>query len=555
VENPYARSVDSFQDPPKGILATMKHLGPGMILVGSIVGSGELIMTTKLGAEVGFLLLWFILASCFLKVVVQAELVRYTISSGKTFLQVYNSLPGPGHRRPIWLTRRWLALVLIGFIAGVAYYSNRTTDAGQSGLLGIPEGVWIALLIFGALVAAAVEIRRRQIRRGESVELPRINWFMWVYLVSVLLMYINGGAIVGGAGQAVELALPGKLGEDGSVIWTIIVAVAAAAILLSGGYKVLERVSIGLVFTFTLITIACTVLLQWTGYAVTWDDIQSGLEFRIFPGTLMAGLAASTIVMTGLAAYAGTGIGHYEMITYTYWCVEKGYARNAGECVPGDDWPRRARGWVKVMYTDVFLTMIVYTLSTLCFYFLGAAILNQKQIDPDSKQTLSILQEMYTSVINEFTTGPLASWAATGFIVGAFFVLFSTVLAGAAGGARLLTDALCVMRIIDPADYPARQRAIRVLMCVALVTGTVMYSLFTNPPFMLMISSLVSVVFYPSLALGTIWLRHKGVDPRIRPSTPTTVFLWICGLALAVISPLVVLYALALKNGWLPPPV
>ena len=555
VENPYARSVDSFQDPPKGILATMKHLGPGMILVGSIVGSGELIMTTKLGAEVGFLLLWFILASCFLKVVVQAELVRYTISSGKTFLQVYNSLPGPGHRRPIWLTRRWLALVLIGFIAGVAYYSNRTIEVDQTGLFGIPEGVWIALLIFGALVAAAVEIRRRQLRRGESVERPRINWFMWVYLVSVLLMYINGGAIVGGAGQAVELALPGKLGEDGSVSWTIIVAIAAAAILLSGGYKVLERVSIGLVFTFTLITIACTVLLQWTGYAVTWDDIQSGLEFRIFPGTLMAGLAASTIVMTGLAAYAGTGIGHYEMITYTYWCVEKGYARNAGECVPGDDWPRRARGWVKVMYTDVFLTMIVYTLSTLCFYFLGAAILNQKQIDPDSKQTLSILQEMYTSVINEFTTGPLASWAATGFIVGAFFVLFSTVLAGAAGGARLLTDALCVMRIIDPSDYPARQRAIRVLMCVALVTGTVMYSLFTNPPFMLMISSLVSVVFYPSLALGTIWLRHKGVDPRIRPSTPTTVFLWICGLALAVISPLVVLYALALKNGWLPPPV
>tara|TARA_B100000029_G_scaffold200189_1_gene198617 strand:- start:10840 stop:12441 length:1602 start_codon:yes stop_codon:yes gene_type:complete len=533
----------------------MKHLGPGMILVGSIVGSGELIMTTKLGAEVGFLLLWFILASCFLKVVVQAELVRYTISSGKTFLQVYNALPGPGHRRPLWLTRRWLALVLIGFIAGVAYYSNRTIEGGQAGLLGIPEGVWVALLIFGALVAAAVEIRRRQLRRGESAERPRINWFMWVYLVSVLLMYINGGAIVGGAGQAVELALPGQLGENGSVIWTIIVAVAAAAILLSGGYKVLERVSIGLVFTFTLITIACTVLLQWTGYAVTWDDIQSGLEFRVFPGTLMAGLAASTIVMTGLAAYAGTGIGHYEMITYTYWCVEKGYARNAGECVPGDDWPRRARGWVRVMYTDVFLTMIVYTLSTLCFYFLGAAILNQKQIDPDSKQTLSILQEMYTSVINEFTTGPLASWAATGFIVGAFFVLFSTVLAGAAGGARLLTDALCVMRIIDPSDYPARQRAIRVLMCVALLTGTVMYSLFTNPPFMLMISSLVSVVFYPSLALGTIWLRHKGVDPRIRPSTPTTVFLWICGLALAVISPLVVLYALALKNGWLPPPV
>ena len=41
VENPYARSADSFQDPPKGFLETLKHLGPGMILVGSIVGSGD----------------------------------------------------------------------------------------------------------------------------------------------------------------------------------------------------------------------------------------------------------------------------------------------------------------------------------------------------------------------------------------------------------------------------------------------------------------------------------------------------------------------------------
>ena len=442
--------------------------------------------------------------------------------------------------------------MLVGFVAGVALFNNVDPETT---VLGLDPVIWIPALVFGLLAVSAVVIGRRSVVGDSSTGRPRINWFMWVYLVSVLLMYINGGAIVGGAGQAVELALPGKLGDNGSVIWTLVVAIGAAAILLSGGYNVLERVSIGLVFTFTLITIACTVLLQWTGYAVTWDDIRSGLEFRIFPGNLMAGLAASTIVMTALAAYAGTGIGHYEMITYTYWCVEKGYARNAGESVPGDEWPRRARGWVKVMYTDVFLTMIVYTVSTLCFYFLGAAILNQKQIDPDAKQTLTTLQQMYTSVINEFSTGALASWAATGFIVGAFFVLFSTVLDGAAGGARLLTDAFCVMRLIDPADYPARQKSIRILICVSLVTGTTMYSMFTNPPLMLMIASLVSVVFYPALALGTIWLRHRGVDERIRPSKPTTIFLWICGLALAVISPMVVLYALALKNGWLPSPV
>ena len=66
----------------------------------------------------------------------------------------------------------------------------------------------------------------------------------------------------------------------------------------------------------------------------------------------------------------------------------------------------------------------------------------------------------------------------------------------------------------------------------------------------MMISSLVSVVFYPVLALGTLWLRHRKVDSRILPSPATTVFLWICGLILAVTSPLVVCYALALKTGW-----
>ena len=119
----------------------------------------------------------------------------------------------------------------------------------------------------------------------------------------------------------------------------------------------------------------------------------------------------------------------------------------------------------------------------------------------------------------------------------------------------MLTDAMCVLRLIDPADYPARQKSVRVLICVSLGTGTVMYSLFANPPLMLMIASLVSVIFYPALALGTLWLRHRGVDERIRPSMPTTVFLWICGILLALISPLVVVYALALKNGWGDSPV
>ena len=54
-----------------------------MVLAASIVGSGELIATTTLGAQVGYTALWIILLSCLIKPVVQAELGRYTIASGR----------------------------------------------------------------------------------------------------------------------------------------------------------------------------------------------------------------------------------------------------------------------------------------------------------------------------------------------------------------------------------------------------------------------------------------------------------------------------------------
>ena len=79
----YARDAETFLEPPRGLRSTLRYLGPGFILVGSIVGSGELIMTTKLGAQAGFALLWFVLISCVIKTVVQAELGRTSSPAAK----------------------------------------------------------------------------------------------------------------------------------------------------------------------------------------------------------------------------------------------------------------------------------------------------------------------------------------------------------------------------------------------------------------------------------------------------------------------------------------
>ena len=535
--DPYARSTASGREPPVGFVATLKHLGPGMILVGSVVGSGELLMTTKLGAEAGFVLLWFVLLSCAIKVVVQAELARHTISTGRTFLDVFNTLPGPKGRRPVWLNLEWMAVVVLSSLAGLAVYPLLRLPATIKGAV-----VFVAVVAMCVFWAVAIRLRSRRnnstvARETETSQPPVVNWVTWLWLLTVLIMFMNGGAILGAAGQAVELAFPQVFGAGSGMVWTIIVGVVAGTILTVGGYQTLERFSIVMVFVFTFLTIVCTVLLQQTGFAITPEQVAAGLTFDL-PVPLAAG-----VVMTALAMYAGTGIGTGEMMSYTYWCVEKGYARNAGEPEPGDAWPRRARGWIRVMYTDVLLTMIVYTVSTICFYFLGAAILHAQGLNPGGPKTVEVIGGIYTET--------LGSWAATLFVVGAFFVLFSTVVSGVAGSTRAMADGLAVMGLIDARDYPARQRFIRIFTVASLTLHVVTYSLFRNPPLMLMITSIVAVLLYPVIGLGTVYLRYRDVDPRIAPGKAVSIWLWTCGIALALISPFAILLALAIESGWI----
>ena len=532
VTDPYARNTDDYREPPRGFWATARHLGPGMILVGSIVGSGELILTTKLGAMAGFVLLWFVLLSCFVKAVVQAELTRHTIASGQTFLTVFNAMPGPAAPRPGWLTLPWMAVLVLASIVAVAAFvrldpASQTTTAA----LLISACVGVVCVVAAWILRRTGEESRRPVRR-------KMNWFTWVWLAATLLIFVNSGAILGGVGQVVEMAFPGLLGEGGARYWSFLIAILSAALLLGGTYASMEKMFVILVAVFTGLTVACTVILQWTGYAVSWSQLASGLSLDV-PNEI-----TTALVLTALAMYAGTGVAFGEIWIYTYWCVEKGYARNTGRIQPGAAWAKRAKGWIRVMYTDVLVTMVVYTVSTVCFYLLGAAILYAKGLNPDGRETIVILSLMYTESFGD--------WAATLFLVGSFFVLLTTVMSGAAGHSRFLADSMAVIGLIDPADYGARLRFIRAFVVLSLVIYSIAYWLFENPPQMLLItSSLIAAVMFPVLGLGVLYLRHRKLDSRLVPGPLITGWLWVCAIVLAIVSPGGVLIALAIQAGWL----
>ncbi|MFM8890504.1 MAG: transmembrane Mn(2+) transporter, partial [Planctomycetia bacterium] len=116
----------SFQDPPRTLRASLAHLGPGIILASSIVGSGELIAATTVGAEAGFALLWLILIGCAIKVAAQVEIGRNTLTWGRTPLAAFDAVPGPRFGGRGWIYWGWAVMTTLiivqqgGILAGVA---------------------------------------------------------------------------------------------------------------------------------------------------------------------------------------------------------------------------------------------------------------------------------------------------------------------------------------------------------------------------------------------------------------------------------------------------
>ena len=137
---------------PVDLFGILKQLGPGLIISAVIVGSGELIVTPKLGAAEGFHLLWFIMLGCFIKVFVQIELGRFAVSKGLTTLEAMNLMPGP--RLVVsWLLWLWvfmyLALIfqVAGMIGGLASVFSLAGAPMSDAMLAILTGASCAVLL------------------------------------------------------------------------------------------------------------------------------------------------------------------------------------------------------------------------------------------------------------------------------------------------------------------------------------------------------------------------------------------------------------------------
>jgi len=422
--DPYTHPADGVQAPPSGWWETLKYLGPGVIISATVVGSGEIILTASLGAAVGYSMLWWVLLSCWSKSILQAELARYVVLSGDTYLRALNRAPGklPGPRGPV----SWpLFMGLIAFVPGI------------TGL----------------------------------------------------------GGIIGGAGQAVVLLFP-----DMPVLWAVaLLALVVAALLATGGYARLEKIMLVLVVTFTLLTLTSAGLMQTTVYATDWSDVLAGLQLDF----------STEVAVLALAAYGYTGVNASEVSAYTYWCVEKGYPARIGPFDDSPAWYARAAGWLRVLRTDVWMALVILTLATLPFFVLGAGVLHATGQQPSGHDTLIALSQMFTLTLGE--------WSLWVFAIGAFCILFSSSIAGVAGGARFIPDYLIELGFLSRQKLAVRHSIIRGYGILVPFLGLALYAGFQRPVLMVTVAGSFAAIMLPVQSGLTLYLQATRLPIAVQP--------------------------------------
>ena len=401
-----------------------------MVLAASIVGSGELIATTTLGAQVGFAALWIILVSCAIKPVVQGEFGRYTIATGDTGLEGFNRLPGP--------------------------------------------------------------------RLG-------VNWLVWAWGVTVLLTLLQVGGMYGGVAQVLHILVPAVPVN----VWVGACMVLTIAVLVGGGYERIEKLALVKVGFFSLLTVCAAVVLLRRTDAIGTADLASGLSLQL-PA---AGVA------TAIAVFGMTGVGATELVTYPYWCVEKGYARFVGPRDGSAAWIARARGWIRVMHLDIVCSLVIYTLATVAFYLLGAGVLNRMGIVPAERDTVQALSQIYTQTLGE--------WALWLFYAGAVVTLYGTIFAATAAHSRLYADALRIAGVYPRSDSSARRRWRNVFLVALSVIPPIFYWFLESPVQMVMAGGLAQAAMLPLIGIAATYLRHRHLPAEIQPAPLTTASLWV----------------------------
>jgi len=330
------------------------------------------------------------------------------------------------------------------------------------------------------------------------------SWLVWFMFIGVIPSIAGMGGLAGAVAEAGNTMFPFLTVE----IWVVISCLVTWILLYFGSYKSLEKTLLVMVLFFSFMTMIIAIAMQSTDYQVSAAQVSSGLSFS-FP---------SGYLPLALAVFGFTGISYGEIMAYTYWCLEKGYAENSGNNV------EETKHWIKTMQTDVWVTVFFITLGTLPFFFLGAGVLYNI---PELQQSLATSSfwdiDVISSLQNMFSL-VLGGWAKWLFIILAFFVLFSTLLSGTAAFTRTISDYLISMGLVKE-QANTRKKLIKLIAFLIPFLSGLFYFVLPNPFTLLLIAGIWAAMGLPIVNIGALYLVNK-LEPELQPKLTTKLILW-----------------------------
>jgi len=487
-----------IRNPPSSFIGILRHLGPGLIIAGSIVGSGELIATTRTGTEAGFSLLWLILIGCVIKVFVQLELGRFTVAEGVTTMEGLNLLPGP-RWRVNWALWFWLAM----FVVSIAQLGGVVGGVGQALAIARPLTSSGQQHNLEQDRATREQVARAILERGRISEQKRAE-------INRMLADLPPRRVISTVGR-----------DD--LYWAVIITVITAVLLVLGRYRFIQSFSMVLVALFTLTSMGTVYLLQSMDFwRISVDEILLGLSFSLPPAEPGGSVSP---VATALAAFGIIGVGATELIQYPYWCLEKGYARWTGNPGESKEWNLRARGWLRVMTWDAWFSALVYTFATIAFFLLGAAVLGRIGLVPEGTAMIRTLTEMYVPVFGET--------AQAVFLFGALAVLYSTFFVATAGHARVCADAMRVFGFSKGGDRNLRFWTV-VFSGLFPFAALFFYVCWREPVGLILASGVMQSLMLPVLGGAALFFRYRRCREGLKPGRIYDFFLWTSAAGLLI---------------------
>jgi Mn2+/Fe2+ NRAMP family transporter len=298
-------------------------------------------------------------------------------------------------------------------------------------------------------------------------------------------------------------------------VWASAGAILTSVLLVAGRYRMVENACVLMVVMFTVCTVVAVGALQWTPYQITAANLGAGLKFHLPESFTVA-----------FAAFAIIGVGASELIYYPYWCLEKGYAKFIG---PNDRTPartQRALGWIRVMKSDAWISFVIYTLATVAFYLLGAAVLHAKGLRVENTDMIATLSHMYRETFG--------TWGFTIFLIGALNVLYSTVFAATASNARLLVDGIATFRAARFTAPDSRVLAVKIASAALPLFSLTIYLVWGAPVTLVIIGALGQGLMLPFLGIAALYFRRQ-TDPAIRSGPASGLFLGIAAACMAAV--------------------